>query len=257
MAQRNAPPLSWRTVFANAYIVGVFLVWTLLMFVLFPPYVLGRMLAGNTPGKAARCGIWRYARTLVQLLAPVVPVRVEQRDMVRRHAPCVLIANHLSFLDLYLFAMQDEPDLCMVTKSWPFRLLFFFAPGMHAAGYLDVESLGPAVCEDRAVERLRAGATVIIFPEGRRSRTGERGRFHSGAFRLAVRAGVPVVPLVISGSDTVFAVGSRWFAPGPITLRFLQPLHPEEVNGEPLPHRALLRRASALYEREPCTSSKE
>lgn len=234
-------------VVANMGMLSLFLLWTLGMFLWFPLYVLWLMAHGNGFARANRCAIWLYARTLMRLLSPFIPVHGEHMDMVRRHAPCILIANHLSFLDLYLFGLQDEPDLCMLTKTWPFRLLFFFAPAMHAAGYINVDPLSPEETEERALQRLKEGATVIFFPEGRRSRDGATGRFHAGAFRLALRAGVPVVPLVITGSDRVCAVGERLLRPGPIGLRFFPPLLPETFAHEVLPHRAMLRAAAQLY----------
>ena len=243
-AQRLTPA---QLVAANAIIFCIFLSWTAGMFFWFPVYVLWRMAHHSGFARASRCGIWMYARTLMRLLSPFVPVHIEQVDMVKRNAPCVLIANHLSFLDLYLFGLQDEPDLCMLTKTWPFRLLFFFSPAMYAAGYINVEPLSPEETERRAIERLAAGATVIVFPEGHRSRDGTTGRFHAGAFRLAIRAGVAVVPLVIAGSDKVCAVGKRYLQPGPISMRFLPPLRPERFAHEDLPHRAMLRAAAALW----------
>lgn len=234
--------------FANAALMGSFLVLSLVVFPLFPLYVLTRMCAGDSLACAARRGIWRYARTVMQCIAPFVPVQVNNPDMVRRHAPCVLVANHQSFLDLYLFGLQDESDLCMLTKTWPFRLLFFFAPAMYAAGYINVENADHEQTEREALQRLRDGATVIVFPEGRRSRDGQLGRFHAGAFRLAVKAGVPVVPLIIAGSGNVFPVGAGHFSPGPISMRFLPPLFPAAVADDPLPHRALLRKTQRLFQ---------
>lgn len=234
---------------ANSAMFSIFVVWTLGMMVWFPLYVLGLMARKSRFARANRCGIWMYARTLMRLLSPFIPVHIDNVDMVKRHAPCILIANHLSFLDLYLFGLQDEPDLCMLTKTWPFRLLFFFAPAMYAAGYINVDLLSPEETEQRAMQRLAEGATVIIFPEGRRSRDGATGRFRAGAFRLAQRAGVPVVPLVITGSDAVCAPGRKFLHPGPVVMRFLPPLRPEAFAHEALPHRAMLRAAAKLYPR--------
>lgn len=248
MASIGKSSFQYRWLFANAAILCAFALCTLATFVVFPLYVLTGMALGDSLAKAARRGIWRYARTVMQAISPFVPVRLENADMVKRHAPCILVANHQSFLDLYLFGLQDEPDLCMITKSWPFRLLFFFSPAMHTAGYINVEGLGHEEAESRALQRLNAGATVIFFPEGSRSRDGTLGRFHSGAFRLALRSGRPVVPLLISGSGSVFAAGAHRFVPGPIVLRFLDPVEPQHYVDAPLPHRAMLKATRTLYQ---------
>ena len=67
---------------------------------------------------------------------------------------------------------------------------------MRLAGYLDVESLSWEEMPGRRPARLRRRGLLLFFPEGHRSRDGRLQRFHSGAFKLAVETGVPVVPLV-------------------------------------------------------------
>jgi 1-acyl-sn-glycerol-3-phosphate acyltransferase len=56
---------------------------------------------------------------------------------------------------------------------------------------------------DEAAEKIRAGSSVILFPEGHRSRNGKMGPFKSGSFYLAIQAGVPVVPITLNGTRAV------------------------------------------------------
>ena len=241
------PFFSATSLWVDAYVCIMFLLWTSAVFPLLPVYASWRMLCGDSLGCAFRRCIWRYARTMMWLLRPVAPVYIENPDCLLQHAPCVLVANHQSFLDLYLFATQKQSDLCMLAKRWPFRLLFFFAPPMLAAGYINVEDLSAEEVEKRAVQRLHDGAVVIAFPEGKRSRDGRTGRFHAGAFHIAVTANVPVVPLIILGVERVFAVGAKHFTPGVIRLRFLPPLFPKTFAGDALPHRAMMKQVHQLY----------
>ena len=148
----------------------------------------------------SRRAIWFYGRGMLFWLRPWLPVHLRRGDLAVRFPASVMVCNHQSFLDIYLLGAQDQANLCLVTKSWPFRRLFFFAPIMRCARYIDVESLPVEQAEALCLQRLQEGATLVFFPEGRRTKTGALGKFHSGAFRVAVRAGRPVLPLLIRNS---------------------------------------------------------
>ena len=67
-----------------------------------------------------------------------------------------------------------------------------------------------------AALEIQSGVSAIAFPEGTRSRTGDLGDFHSGAFSLALRTGVPLVPIVLDGSYRVIAPKTLEVNPGTI-----------------------------------------
>lgn len=230
---------------ANAAIATIFIVWTALLLPVAWLLLPFCRLVGCGGRRFLRQAAWCYGRGLLILLRPFIPAHCARRNLARTAAPCIIVANHQSFLDLFLLGAQNERDLCLVSKAWPYRLLFFFAPVMRTAGYIDAESLLPAEVERRALQCLSEGATLVIFPEGRRTRDGGLGRFHVGAFHLACRAGVPVLPLAILNSFSVFRVGSRCFRPGPVALRMLEPVFPREFSGDILPHRVMMRRVRA------------
>ena len=79
-----------------------------------------------------------------------------------------------------------------------------------------------------AVERIRAGTSVVIFPEGSRSTTGQVGSFRKGSLRLALTAGVAVVPIAIYGSGDVLPKGSFLISPGGIYILAGQAIVPTE-----------------------------
>ena len=228
-------------------IAAVFLCWTLIVLpcVIFIA-VLHRLRPAAMRRVSRRC-IWLYGRITLFFLRPWLPVRIDDPDSAVRHPRSIITPNHQSFLDLYLISAQRQANVCFVTKSWPRRLLFFFAPVMRSAGYIDAESLPPEDVEELCLQRLREGATLVIFPEGRRTRDGSLGRFHSGAFRVAVRAQVPVLPLLIKNTFHIFPPGGTRFAPAPIEMGFLEPIFPQDFTGELLPHRAMMRRVRAQF----------
>jgi 1-acyl-sn-glycerol-3-phosphate acyltransferase len=79
----------------------------------------------------------------------------------------------------------------------------------------------------RSEAELRAGASLCVFPEGTRSTDGELKSFYRGAFWIARRAGVPIVPIVVEGTQSILAKGKLGIRPRPVTVRVLEPIHPQ------------------------------
>jgi 1-acyl-sn-glycerol-3-phosphate acyltransferase len=232
---------------ANAAIFIAFFVCALVM--LPCSYVLALLFRLRTPGmqRTMRKLIWLYGRTTLFLISPWVPVSISRPDTAQRNRPCIIVSNHQSFLDIYLLGAQRCADICLISKAWPYKILFFFAPAMRCAGYINTEALPLEALESLCLQRLREGTSLVLFPEGRRSRTGALAPFRSGAFLLAVRAGVPVCPLVIHNSFSVFAPGETLFTPGEIVISSLEPVETGPFAAEALPHRALLKYVHRLF----------
>ena len=67
---------------------------------------------------------------------------------------------------------------------------------------------------------------MLFFPEAHRSRNGKLGRFYSGAFKVSVETGVPIVPLCITGTDEMLPPGKWWLKPAKVCLKALPPVDP-------------------------------
>ncbi len=138
--------------------------------------------------------------SLYTWLNPWWPVRITGREHLPE-GPCVLVANHLSLLDILVLFRLFTPFV-WVSKAENFRVPFI-GWNMHLNGYIplrrgDRESV--LVMLDRCERALRRGTPVMMFPEGTRSRDGILRPFKAGAFDLALRVGVPVVPIVVTGT---------------------------------------------------------
>ena len=127
--------------------------------------------------------------------------------------PCVVVANHSSHADaaamLAAMPARSRPVVAAAADYWfgsrvraviCRRLVAGFAVKRHGGGSADLAS---------ASSWLAAGGSVVVFPEGSRSRTGELGAFHSGATRLAATAGVPIVPVALVGTNRLLPVHGR------------------------------------------------
>ena len=83
---------------------------------------------------------------------------------------------------------------------------------------------------------LRHGLSVMIFPEGTRSRDGAVSAFKDGAFRVAVETGVPILPIAIGGTHRCMPKGSRWFGRARAVARILEPIDTRGLGVADVPH---------------------
>jgi 1-acyl-sn-glycerol-3-phosphate acyltransferase len=134
------------------------------------------------------------------------------------------VANHSSFTDVFLLASLPW-EMKFLSKKTIFRIPLL-GWQMTIAGDVpivrgDKASVQSAMRQLR--ERLDRRLSVIFFPEGTRSRDGSLGEFREGAFRLAIEAGVPVLPLAIYGASSSLPKHSFVFQPSTAALRVLSP----------------------------------
>lgn len=181
----------------------------------------------------------RYAREVAQkgalepLMRSQVRRRVEGLDVLSRlEGPVIFAANHASHLDtpLILLSLPDE---------WRRRTAvaaaadYFFDTWWRAVGSAIVFNTFPIDRRGGSMattpgEVLADGWSLVIFPEGTRSKDGWVGRFQLGAAYLAVEHGVPVVPVAHRGTFAAMPRGQGWPSGGrrQLTIRFGEPLHP-------------------------------
>jgi len=111
----------------------------------------------------------------------------------------------------------------------PFFGLYFRLSGDIPVNRGDRESGGAAI--EKARWYVDRGMPVMIFPEGTRSRDGRMGPFKPGAFRLAIEAQVPVVPVAVTGSAYGMPKGSPWIRPTLVLVRVLEPIDTRGMTG--------------------------
>jgi 1-acyl-sn-glycerol-3-phosphate acyltransferase len=85
---------------------------------------------------------------------------------------------------------------------------------------------------EKGAESLRAGHSFLIFPEGTRSKTSEMLPFKKGGFRMALKAGAPIVPVAISGGREAMVRGSSIVRPVTLTIRVGAPIETQGVDVE-------------------------
>ncbi|MFO7832440.1 MAG: lysophospholipid acyltransferase family protein [Desulfuromonadaceae bacterium] len=230
-------PRGWRRFKGNATVVlmnlwcyPALILWTLLGLLLFPVvFGVGLVFLRMPADRLMRLLVWIYGRGWVMLMSPFVRFRREHMDRIAVGEPCVFVVNHLSFFDTYCMALLPGYDITFAVRSWPFKM-FWYSAFMRLARYLDVEGSTWQETISNCRSTFAAGGTVLFFPEGHRSRDGELQRFYTGAFKVAVAAQVPLVPLCIEGTDRLLPPGRKWFRPCTIRLRALEPIETQDYS---------------------------
>jgi 1-acyl-sn-glycerol-3-phosphate acyltransferase len=160
---------------------------------------------------------------------------VEGLDRVDMSHSHIYVSNHASQFDIPA-VIAGIPDQIRIVYKKELEKVPFFGWGLkYPKAYIGVDRGGGQEALqslDAAAETIRNGASVLLFAEGTRSPDGRLQPFKRGAFNLAVKAGVPVVPLTINGSFSILSKNSLRLRPGTITLVLDEPIAPPARNGK-------------------------
>ena len=171
-----------------------------------------------------------------------VKVVVEHRASLDPSQPYVFMANHASSLDIWAAFVAVPRRVRMIAKKQLARIPLF-GWVMWAGRFIFIDRKNAVAARrsiEKAEQRIRNGDSVLIFPEGTRTRDGNLGPFKKGGFHLAVRAGVPIVPVALRGTRDLMPRGSYRVRAGTVTV----------IIGEPIPTQGLSEEERAnLHER--------
>ena len=142
----------------------------------------------------------------------------------------ILASNHQSLVDIPLFVAALPREVRFLAKRELGRIpVFGYAMAKAGNLFIDREDPRDAVHLVRmATERMDRGQIVVVFPEGTRSRDGTIGGFKPGAFYLARKTGVPLLPVLIDGGHLALPRGSLLFRPATLSMKILPPLNAGE-----------------------------
>jgi len=155
-------------------------------------------------------------------------LRVEGLAHLAGAGPVVLAANHASYVDALALLAGIPVDFRFVAKRELLRTPLVAAV-IRSVGHLTVEraDVSRSVADaGRVAAALRAGRSLLFFPEGTFRRPAGLLPFRLGAFKAAVEAARPVIPVAIRGTRDVLPADSWWPRPGPITLVIGPPVPP-------------------------------
>ncbi len=191
--------------------------------------VIWKVVTGWDIGRIVRHLINIHGYGLVVMVSPFVRFQGEGFAGIKR--PCIMVVNHLSFFDSYFISTLPFHDIIFAVGAWPFKM-YWYTLFMRLANYLDVETSDWDEVMRTCTKTFATQGTVLFFPEGHRSRTGKLQPFYSGAFRLSQETGVPIVPLCITGTDTMLPPGHSFLYPATVRLKVLDPVDPSAYPGK-------------------------
>lgn len=155
-----------------------------------------------------------------------IEVHTSGLEHVAGLGPCVYVANHLSFVDIWVLLVALPGSLRFVGKRELFRIPIF-GTALRVSGQIpiDRQDRRSAVASfDTAGRLLRAGHSAVVFPEGTRSRDGSLQPFKKGAFVLAIATQHPVVPVVVVGTFGIMPRGGIVPRAGRVQVRIGAPI---------------------------------
>ncbi len=179
------------------------------------------------PGMADAPRMYRaLLKVLPPVLNPYLHMQVEGIEHVPERTPVILACNHLSFIDSMVLPMNLSRPVYFLGKadywdSWKTRWFF------EGTGVVPVRRGGGGEGEDSlrtGVEILRRGDLLGIYPEGTRSPDGRLYRGKTGPVRMALEAGVPIIPCGVHNTDAALPTGAHVPKREPVTVRYGQPL---------------------------------
>lgn len=148
-------------------------------------------------------------------------------ENIPRNQPLILVSNHQGAADIPILLAYIPIRFRFAIKKELFRIPFF-GWYLRKAGYFSIDReviLSAYKTLETIIEILKAGESVLIFPEGTRSRDGSLGKFKRGSLMAALKAEVPIIPIAISGTYNIMPRGTYLINPKEVKLSVGKPIY--------------------------------
>lgn len=194
----------------------IFLAGAILLTILIPLFVI-------FPGRSKNKKL-AYHYFLMSFARIIVSVSIfSKKKIINDHGEdykkqAIIIANHQSHIDL-MFMMMLTPKLIILTNDWVWNNVFYGFVVRYAEYYPISSGYEEAV--DKLKTKVDEGYSILIFPEGTRSETGKVRRFHKGAFYLADKLKLEILPIMIHGANSMMQKKEFFLKRGDITIKVL------------------------------------
>ena len=207
------------------WIVGIFY-----MIVLFPvTFLIWLVVLPFDTNRSVVHWILNYQSLIFTSIVPAWTAGSEGREKAVKGTTYVIISNHQSILDiLFINSLRYNCKWISKIENNKLPILGWY---LQMAGYITVnrgDEESKVEMMDKSLKNLKNGISIMIFPEGTRSRDNEVGFFRRGAFQLAIQAKVPLLPIVLDGTGGILPKHGLVLGTGHhVKLRVLDPIPPE------------------------------
>ncbi len=202
-------------------------------------FLIAGILTAWLPTRSRFLFIYRFAHIVTNIWGFFTGVRL-RREQVEKLDPqqtYVMVANHVNMLDIIMAGtLVIHPMYTLIKKE------FFKVPVLGLVARMltiPVDRSSPSSKKksmDLMLQKLKAGFSVLVFPEGTRNRSGDTlMRFHDGAFSVAIASQLPILPIVLLNSRDLQPVNTFRAYPGTASLRFLDPIPTQGLQPKDLP----------------------
>lgn len=147
---------------------------------------------------------------------------------------CLFVSNHQGNIDFLLPMAYLNKQIGFIAKKeiLKLRIVSMWMKEMHCV-FIDRKNIRESLkAINQGAENLEKGYSMLIFPEGTRSRSHKLGEFKKGSMKMATKANAPVVPLVLDNTFKVFEEGKGWLKEAEVTLSVLKPIYIDKLSKE-------------------------
>ena len=178
-------------------------------------------------------------RFLINLLTPFVwwfcrmafKIQFHGVENIPREGACIITPNHITYADPIWITIPMPRRIYYMAWHKPFGIpVLGQLMRMFGAFPVNLDVAADASAQREAIELLRKGRALVMFPEGGRTKNGKLMPFKMGAFRLALSNGIPIVPVTIKGAETIWPVGRMFPRPGRLTITYHPPIRVEQID---------------------------
>lgn len=215
--KRSLQPYTAINLFIISFGFGVFLTGTILLHIF--GFILFKLIPLPKSKKKLVFHTWvmYVCRFIMYLFVNVRKVKID-KHLIDFKKPSIIIANHQSHIDL-AFLLMLHPKIVVFTNDWVWHSPYF----RYIVRTCDFYNTAHGF--ENSLEKMKQlsaqGYSILIFPEGTRSTTGDILRFHKGAFYLSEHLKLDIQPLLMHGTGNVLAKGDFYFKEGILHLKFL------------------------------------
>ncbi|MFC2136691.1 lysophospholipid acyltransferase family protein [Bacteroidota bacterium] len=184
--------------------------------------VIFSLLINQKTGSYIGGALWSKINTI---FTPML-ISVKGKQHINKDTSYIIIANHQSFWDIFAIYGWLGLDIKWVMKK-ELRKIPGIGFGSEKVGHIFIDRSNRKKAIEsinEAKTKLVNGTSVVIFPEGTRSRTGEMGKFKKGAFKLAIDLDLPILPITIIGTQNIFPSGTLNLMPGKVKMNIHSPI---------------------------------
>ena len=178
-------------------------------------------------------------RLLIAVLRPfawwlcrvVFKIEFHGVENIPREGACIISPNHVTYADPIWITIPVRRRVYYMAWDKPFQIpVLGLVMRMFGAFPVNLDVAADASAQREAIELLRKGRTLVIFPEGGRTKTGKLMPFKMGAFRMAIAHGIPIVPVSIKGAERIWPVGRLLPRTGKLTITYHPPIDVGRIN---------------------------